>query len=137
MEETRAVDVHAVFRHSAGRLGSVFLSSLRDGRLLGWKTGTPARVMVPPKDLGGDGEWVEIGPGARLEAYVPIGWSAETDRDSCLALVTVDGADTALLTRLRPAAEKETLAPGARLTIRFADARHGAIGDFWFEQAAV
>jgi uncharacterized OB-fold protein len=131
IDEVREVDVRATFRHSAGRLGSVFLTALREQRLLGWKTGTPARVIVPPKDLGTAGEWVEIGPGARLEAYVPAEWLASSDDGSCLALVTVDGADTALLARLRPAAA--ALAKGARLTLRFAENRAGRMTDFWFE----
>lgn len=133
IDETRSVDVRASFRHSAGRLGSVFLSALREGHLLGWKTGTPARVMVPPRDLGGGGEWVDIGPGASLDAYAPADWSAGADDDSSLALVTVDGADVALLARLRPAASAGTLAPGARLVLRFAEPRRGAMSDFWFE----
>lgn len=129
--ETREVDVRAPFRHSAGRLGSVFLQALRERRLIGWKTG--GRVIVPPRDFGASGEWVELGPGARLEAYAPADWIAADAADSCLALVTVDGADTALLTRLRPAASAGALRPGARLALRFADAPQGSITDFWFE----
>lgn len=127
------MDVRAPFRHSAGRLGSVFLTALREGRLLGWKTGTPAQVIVPPKDRGTPGEWVELGPGARLEAYAPADWHADADHGSCLALVTVDGADTALLARLRPAATAGSLAKGTRLALRFADRCQGRMTDFWFE----
>ena len=133
--DVRAVDVRASFRHSAGKLGSVFLSALRDKRLLGWRSGTPARVTVPPKDLGVAGEWIEIGPGARLETYAPRDWYADSDDDSCLALVTIDGADAALLTRLRPPTAAGALPIGTRLTVRFAAERHGAITDFWFEPA--
>jgi hypothetical protein len=96
----------------------------------------PARVLVPPKDLGGKGEWVAIGPGARLDAYAPVDWLESKD-DSCLALVTIDGADTALLVRLRPAAAAGALALGARLTVRFAETRSGTMADFWFEPAPV
>jgi len=136
-EDVRTVEVTAPFRHSAGRLGSRFFSALRDeGRLLGWRTGTPPRVIVPPRDLGGDGEWVPLGPGARLEAFAPTDWLAEIGAEnapdgSLLALVTPDGADTALLARLRPG--DGTPAPGTRLVARFADERQGAMTDFWFE----
>ncbi|HVV94779.1 MAG TPA: hypothetical protein VHD15_15310 [Hyphomicrobiales bacterium] len=136
-EEVRAVAVEAAFRHSAGRLGSHFLRAIRDeGRLYGWRTGTPPRVMVPPKDLGAPGEWVAIGPGARLEAYAPTDWLPEPGGgDSCVALVMPDGADTALLARLRPAAGAGALAAGARLVAHFAAERTGAMTDFWFEPA--
>lgn len=137
VDETRSVDVRASFRHSAGRLGSIFLSALREGRLLGWKTGTPARVIVPPKDLGCEGEWVEIGPGASLDSYAPADWAAAADDSSCLALITVDGAAVALLARLRPAASACKLAPGARLVLHFAETRRGAMSDFWFEPEPV
>lgn len=129
--EVREVDVRAPFRHSAGRLGSTFLRALRERRLIGWKTG--GRVIVPPRDSGEGGEWVELGPGARLEAYAPADWVASDGGDSCLALVLIDGADTALLTRLRPAAKVGVLAPGVRLALRFADNPQGSITDFWFE----
>jgi hypothetical protein len=135
--ETRTVDVRASFRHSAGRLGSAFLLALRDGRLLGWKSGDPARVVVPPRETGAPGEWIALGPGATLEAYVPNDWLPASVDGSCFALVTVDGADTALVSRLRPAANMGALARGAKLTLRFADQRSGAMTDFWFEPQEV
>jgi uncharacterized OB-fold protein len=131
--EVCVLDVRAPFRHSAGRLGSEFLEALRERRLLGLKVG--GQVIVPPRDLGARGEWVEIGPGARLEACAPAAWVEGGDAGSCLALVTVDGADTALLARLRPAAAAGALAKGARLTLRFADEPRGSMTDFWFEPA--
>jgi uncharacterized OB-fold protein len=133
----RTVEVEATFRHSAGRLGTHFLKAIRDERkFLGWRTGNPPRVMVPPKDLGGTGEWVEIGPGARLDAYAPAEWLSDgADASSCLALVQLDGADTAMLTRLKPAVAPDALPVGTRLVARFAEERHGAVTDFWFEVA--
>lgn len=133
----RSVDVEATFRHSAGRLGTHFLRAIRDeGRILGWRTGNPPRVIVPPKDLGGTGEWVEIGPGARLEAYAPVEWLGDgADTASCLALVRLDGADTAMLARLRPTVAPHALPVGTRLVARFAEERQGAVTDFWFEAA--
>lgn len=136
-DAVRTVDVEATFRHSAGRLGTHFLKAIRDERkFLGWRAGNPSRVIVPPKDLGGPGEWVEIGPGARLEAYAPAEWLGDgADTGSCLALVRLDGADTAILARLRPATTPEALPVGTRLVARFAEERQGAITDFWFEVA--
>jgi hypothetical protein len=137
-EEVRVVEVEATFRHSAGWLGSQFLRTIRDeARFLGWRTG--ARVIVPPKDLGGAGEWVALGPGAVLEAYALTEWLGDVDRvaedGSCLALVTLDGADTAMLTRLRPAPSVNGLPIGARLVACFKPDRTGAMTDFWFESA--
>jgi hypothetical protein len=129
--EVRVLDVRAPFRHSAGRLGSEFLQALRERRLLGLRAGD--QVIVPPRDFGARGEWVAIGPGARLEAYAPADWV--DGGGSCLALVTVDGADTALLARLRPAAPAGALAKGTRLTLQFADKPRGSMTDFWFEPA--
>jgi hypothetical protein len=118
---------HATFRHSAGRLGSRYLSALRDdGKILGWRTGTPPRVLVPPKDLGGDGEFVEVGPGAGLLAFAPTEWLAAPSGDGVLGLVALDGADTPLFARVRAAAP----AIGMRLIARF-----GGATDIWFEPA--
>lgn len=133
--DVRIVEVKATFRHSAGRLGTRFLTAIRDeARLLGWRTG--GRVLVPPKDLGLPGEWVAIGPGAVLEAYAPSGWTDAAADGSVLALIKPDGADTALLARLRAGAETaEALPVGRRLVARFAEERRGAITDLWFEPA--
>jgi uncharacterized OB-fold protein len=140
-ENERFVDVAAPFRHSAGQLGTHFLATIRDeARLLGWRTGRPPRVLVPPKDLGQPGEWVELGDGATLEAYAPTEWLSNV-RDASnlevetLALVRIDGADTATLALLRPAPSRPDEIPvGARLVTRFADLRTGSLTDFWFER---
>lgn len=133
-EDTRAVDVRATYRHSAGRLGSVFLKALGDGRLIGWKSTADGRVTVPPRETGLPGEWVPIGPGARLEAFAPADWVADDRGDgACLALVRIDGADTALLARLKVAPSAGAPAIGARLVARFAAERSSRITDLWFE----
>jgi len=136
-DAVRTIEVEAAFRHSAGRLGSHFLKTIRDeARLLGWRTGNPPRVIVPPKDLGGAGEWVALGPGAALEAYAPSEWREPgVATETCLALVRLDGADTALLASLKPAYPVGAVAVGTRLLVRFAQERRGAITDFWFEVA--
>ena len=136
-DTVRTIEVEAAFRHSAGRLGSHFLKTVRDeARLLGWRTGDPPRVIVPPKDLGGTGEWVPLGPGAVLLAYAPPEWrDADGPAEACLALVRLDGAATALLALLKPAFPAGAVAVGTRLLVRFAEERRGAITDFWFEVA--
>jgi len=137
LDAVRATEVEASFRHSAGRLGSHFLKAIRDeARLLGWRTGDPPRVIVPPKDLGGTGEWVALGPGAVLLAYAPPEWrDGESAAGTCLALVRPDGADTGLLAALKPAYPAGALAVGTVLRVRFSEERRGAITDLWFEVA--
>jgi uncharacterized OB-fold protein len=123
------------YRHSTGHLGTQILTALSNRRILGWRTGRPARVIVPPKDLGLPGEWVELGPNARLIAYAPREWLPglhKGDENSFLALVLLEGADTAMLSRVQlrhPAAE---LAPDTALWVRFCAEPKGAITDFWF-----
>lgn len=140
-DQVRTVEMHAKFRHSAGRLGTHYLTVIRDeGRLVGWRSGNPPLVQVPPKDLGMAGEWVDVGPGATLEAFAPTDWVAPARDDpavSSLALVHIDGADTATLAWLRPAPSgPDALAPGTRLVACFADERSGMVTDFWFEPEA-
>lgn len=141
-EQVRTVEMHAKFRHSAGRLGTHYLTVIRDeARLVGWRSGNPPLVQVPPKDLGVAGEWVDVGPGATLEAFAPADWVARPAGDdpavSSLALVHIDGADTATLAWLRPVLSgPDALAPGVRLVACFADERSGMVTDFWFEPEA-
>ncbi len=133
-----AEDWNMPFRHSAGRVGSIFLTALREGRLLGWRGGTPSRIHLPPPPMASDqGEWVVVGPGARLIAYAAAELEFPQFRtidDGCvLALVRVDGTDTAFLSRLRLAAHATALPSMAPLTLHFAEQRTGSLRDFWFE----
>ncbi len=115
------------FKYAAGRSGSRFLATLRDGkRILASRCGACARVAVPlrafcPACAGDDMAEVEVGPGGTI-----IAWTETTDAGS-YALVRLDGADTAFLHRL-------LVAPGAcrigqRVTVRFAASRHASILD--------
>ena len=122
----------AVFRHSAGRLGSQWLTALHEQReILGWRTGTPPRVVVPPKDFGTKGEFIEVGPGARLLAFAPADWVAEPGGPGVLGLVMLDGADTPLYARVLGASPKT----GMRLTACIAETPAGTGADLWFEAA--
>lgn len=130
-----------VFRHSAGRLGSHYLTALREqGRLLGWRTRTPDRLSLPPKDFGCDGEWIEVGPGAALLSFVPSAWMAGAPEAPphgfVLARVAVDGAPAPILALARM--EDEAAARrGMRLTIRYPQAGDASFpGGFWFEPAS-
>jgi uncharacterized OB-fold protein len=124
----------ARFRHSAGRLGSEYLRALRDeARLLGWRVSRTAKVLFPPKDLGEPGEFVEVGPGARLLTLArDVSFAGDTGRVVCLGRVALDGASMPLFARVA-FDEEAAPRPGARLSARFASTRVGAATDFWFE----
>ena len=123
---------HAVFRHSAGRLGSQWLTALRrEGKVLGWRTGTPPRVLVPPKDLGTPGEFVDVGPGAQLLAFAPADWVDATQSSGVLGLVAFDGADTPMFARVHD--DAPTM--GMRLRACVAKQPVGNAADLWFVRA--
>ena len=133
-----------VFRHSAGRLGSEYLTAIRSQhRLLGWKTQQPDMVTAPPKNFGGAGEWVELGPEATLLSFAPTEWVADCGeallKTFVLGRVLVDGGDAPIFALLKPVAGSATPKRGDRLTVRFAEggaAEGGPAGpDFWFEPA--
>lgn len=109
------------FRHSAGSLGSHFIRARRDGRLLGWKTDRLG-VTIPPIETGGQGEWVDVGPGATLVGYAPPADLAPHDIEpgKVFAAVKVDGADS-LLYALIVCDNPPILFAGMRLEAVFED----------------
>jgi hypothetical protein len=132
-----------VFRHSAGRLGSHYLTALRtERRLLGWKTSEPPRLSLPPKNFGADGEWVAVGPGAELLSYAPPQWVADSGepllRDFMAARVRVDGAEAPIFARVKVDGSTAELKRGTRLAACFAGEQDPsrAVPDFWFEPVA-
>ncbi len=127
-----------VFRHSAGRLGSHYLTAVRtQQRLCGWRTSQPPRLSVPPTDFGAEGKWVDIGPGAELLSFAPSEWVTDSGeavlQDFVLGRVRVDGAEAPMFAplKLNGAGGKR----GLRLSIRFAREQTGSGPDFWFEPA--
>ncbi|GAA4339007.1 hypothetical protein GCM10023144_36690 [Pigmentiphaga soli] len=130
-----------VFRHSAGRLGSHYITALRtQGRLVGWRTEVPSRVSVPPRDVGAEGEWVELGPGAELLAFAPSEWTAGSGEpvleDFTLGRVLIDGARKPVFALLRLNGVQGRR--GLRLSARFADGQSAGTGvDLWFEPADI
>jgi uncharacterized OB-fold protein len=130
------------FRRTVGPVQSAFLTGLREGVVLGIRTGD-GRVMCPP---------VEYDPvtGDELEELVTLGetgtvttWSWEPeprpnqplDRPFAWALIRLDGADTALLHAV-DAGTPDRIRTGTNVRIKWADEREGAITDIaYFEPA--
>jgi hypothetical protein len=96
------------FRHSVGALGRHARVAHRDqGLLLGWRSGPDGAVIYPPRDQGGAGEWVEVGPGAVLLS--PL---TRSEADTTLARVRLDGAQCGMFARV---GADSALAKGTRL----------------------
>lgn len=96
------------FRHSLGVLGRHARQAQHDqGLILGWRSGQDGTVLYPPRDRGGAGEWVEVGPGAVLLS--PLTW---TEGDTSLARVRLDGAECGMFARVFT---DRSLARGTRL----------------------
>jgi uncharacterized protein len=130
------------YRRSVGPVIGTFLGALRDRQVLGIRTAS-GRVLVPPLEYDPDtgdaaGDMVEV---AETGVVTSSAWVAEPLRDHPLdrpfawALVTLDGADTALLHAL-DSGSQEASAPGTRVRIRWADETEGKITDIaCFERA--
>ena len=123
------------FMRTTGPVIGAFLTALGNQRVLGIR-GADGRVVCPP---------VEYDPttGAPLTEMVQVGdegtitsWSwvsnvrdgQPLDRPHALALIRLDGADTAML-HVVDAPGPEAVATGARVRIRWADAPEGLITD--------
>lgn len=123
------------FMRTTGPVIGGFLTALRDQRVLGIR-GEDGRVVCPP---------VEYDPttGAPLTEMVEVGtegtvtsWSWVStvrdgqvlDRPHALALVRLDGADTAMLHAV-DVAGPDAISTGDRVRIRWAEERQGLITD--------
>ena len=123
------------FMRTTGPVIGAFLTALREERVLGIR-GADGRVVCPP---------VEYDPttGAPLTEMVEVGsegtvtsWSwvstvrdgQPLDRPHTLAMIRLDGADTSMLHAVDVAGPGE-ISTGARVRIRWADAREGLITD--------
>ncbi len=125
------------YSRSTGPIIGAFLTALRDGRFVG-ATGSDGRIIVPPTEydpITSDdvGELVDVGPGGVIGSWA---WVSHPLRKHPLqtpfvwALITLDGADTALLHAV-DAPGPDALSAGTRVTARFrpADERIGAMAD--------
>ena len=135
------------YDHALGETASWFFVKIRDdAKSYGKRCGKTGRVLVPPRAVSAQTlepttEWVEVGPGGRIETftitYEPF--NNLPDPPYAFGYVLLDGADTAIggyfkgVDLTNPAKAAEQLKIGTRVTTRFRDLRKGDVLDFWFE----
>ncbi|NGO69913.1 Zn-ribbon domain-containing OB-fold protein [Streptomyces boncukensis] len=123
------------FTRSLGPVQSAFLTGLRERTVLGART-AGGRVLVPPPEYDPGTaaelrELVEIAPAGTVTSWA---WNPAPRRGQPLAapfawvLVRLDGADSGLLHALA-APGPEAVRTGARVRIRWAGRRTGAVTD--------
>ena len=123
------------FSRTVGPVQSAFLTGLREGLVLGVRTGD-GRVLCSPVEYDPVtseelSELVELGTEGTVTTW---SWAPEPtadqplDRPFAWALVRLDGADTGLLHAV-DAGSPDRMATGMRVRIRWAGERSGAISD--------
>ena len=123
------------FKRTTGPVVGAFLTALREGFLVGIK-GVDGRVLVPPTEYdpvtGEDlTEVVEVGPAGVVQTWAWVrhpGEKAPLDHPFAWALITPDGADTAMLGAV-DAGSIDAMATGMRVEPVWADEREGSITD--------
>jgi uncharacterized OB-fold protein len=137
------------YTHALGETASWFYTQIRDNaKIYGRRCASTGRVLVPPRSFSDQTlqpttEWVEVGPGGRIEAFSITYEQFQNlpEPPYAFGYVLLDGADTALggffkgvdLKDPRKASEK--LKIGTRVITKFAENRTGDVLDFWFEPA--
>lgn len=123
------------FMRTTGPVIGAFLTALREQRVLGIR-GADGRVVCPPVEYDPSTgapltEMVEVGAEGTITSW---SWVAQLregqplDRPHALAMIQLDGADTAML-HVVDAPGPEAVSTGARVRIRWADERQGLIND--------
>ena len=137
------------YHHALGETASWFYAQIRDNaKIFGRRCAQSGRVLVPPRSFSDQTlqpttEWVEVGPGGRIEAFTIVYEQFQNlpDPPYAFGYVLLDGADTALggyfkgIDLTDPAKAAAKLQIGTRIVTRFAENRTGDVLDFWYETA--
>jgi uncharacterized OB-fold protein len=123
------------FMRTTGPVIGAFLTALRDQRVLGIR-GADGRVVCPPVEYDPQTgapltEMVEVGTEGTITSWSWVDQVREgqpLQRPHALALIQLDGADTAMLHAV-DAPGPDAVSTGARVRIRWADERQGLIDD--------
>ncbi|MGE0230686.1 MAG: Zn-ribbon domain-containing OB-fold protein [Flavobacteriaceae bacterium] len=143
----RKEDWKITYTHALGEVASWFYVQLRDNaKIYGRRCAKSGRVLVPPRafsdqTLEPTTDWVEVGPGGRIEAFTIVYEPFENlpEPPYAFGYVQLDGADTAIggffkgVDLKDPHKAAEVLKVGTRVKAKFADKRVGDVLDFWFE----
>jgi uncharacterized OB-fold protein len=128
------------YTRSVGSVLGRFFTELRDRHVVGIR-GSDGRVLVPPAEFDPVtyAPLTEIVPVASVGTVTSWTWQPEPlegqplDRPFAWALITLDGADTALIHAV-DAGSPDAIATGARVRVHWADEPVGAITDIaYFE----
>ncbi len=144
---TRQETWNITYNHALGETASWFYVQIRDhAKIHGRRCAKTGRVLVPPRSFSDQTlqpttEWVEVGPGGRIETFTIVYERFQNlpDPPYAFGYVLLDGADTALggyfkgLDLTDPAKAAEKLKIGTRVVTRFAEQRIGDVLDFWYE----
>jgi uncharacterized OB-fold protein len=126
------------YTRTTGPVVGPFLTGLRDGKLLGGRSGD--RVLFPPLEYDPETgtslepDFVEVGPGGTVGAWTWVSNPTRKhpfDHPFAFALITLDGADTAIVHAI-DARSIDRIATGDRVVAQYRDERHGAITDIYF-----
>lgn len=123
------------FSRTVGPVQSAFLTGLREGLVLGVRTGD-GRVLCPPVEYDPvtSEELTELVELAATGEVTTWSWepaprrNQPLDRPFAWALVRLDGADTGILHAL-DAGSPDRVRTGMRVRVRWRDEREGAITD--------
>ena len=123
------------FQRTTGPVIGAFLTGLRSKKVLGIKDAA-GNVVCPPVEYDPQSgepltEMVEVGAEGTVTAWSWVDTVREgqpLDTPHALALIKLDGADTSML-QVVDAPGADAVSTGARVRIRWADERHGLLGD--------
>jgi len=126
------------YTRTTGPYMGPFLTSLRDGKLIGNRIS--GRTFCPPLEYDPDtgasapAEFVEVGPSGTVVGWT---WVAEPTTKHpfatpfAFALIKLDGTDVAMIHAV-DAGTIGAMSNGMRVTAQYRDERHGAITDVYF-----
>jgi len=149
MSETRSdvITDHVTLRYdyALGEVAGRFMAGLKDGKILATRCSKSGYVYLPPRSYCErsfepcDG-WVEAGLEGVIETSTIVvrGFEGKRKPPVAIAFVRLDGVDSAIgnyvdeldLSNYEEA--MQTIAPGKRVRVRFAQEREGRITDFTF-----
>lgn len=131
--------LYVPYYNYAGKVGSRFLTELRDGkRIMGIKCHKCGIRYVPPRSIcpkcyGKLDEWVSVSDKGTLLTYTVVNYTYTPSYQPCeapyvLGIIQLDGADTGLCHLLGEVASSK-LKVGLRVQAVFKEKREGSILD--------